>query len=293
MMAYRSAFKMRFARTPVVLRRLIKALGLVALGAWAISWLFAPWLGPWAPQALLALTSDGIDHLYLWQILSYLFVLPGPLSFGSLLHLIFSLYLIWVAGEAIWARVGSRGLVKLSLVSGLTGGLAGWGVLLLLPGYHVVAGAMALGYGLLTGWAMHSPSHRLAPLLLAPLELRWVACLLFGYSLLSNLSAQQYAVVATYGGAILGAYFFALLAWNLPGPFAITRRFDQGVARLGVRVRAWRPRKAKKKGEGRVFDLKSGRVVEEKPQDLQAQLRRQRLQAWQANRAHSSPSEGE
>lgn len=283
-MSSHSKLKNRFLHTSLTVKWLVKLLGLTAIGLSIVSPLASHWLGSYSPQTLLSLQAEGIHHLFLWQWISYLFVLTGPLSLGSCISLLFSLYLIWMAGEALIAKVGNRAFIKLCLISGLSGGLGGWLALLALPAHQTVTGAMALAYGLLTAWAMHTPSHRTVVLFLAPLELRWVLLFFLGYSMLNNFSSQHYAVMATYAGSIAGAYVYGLLAWNLAGPFRLTRKFDEAIAKMGVRWRLFRKGNPNHKPTGKVVDLKTRRVVEDRPRDNEAQLRRQRLRAWQANR---------
>lgn len=278
-MSYRAAFNSRFQATPPALRFLLKLLGFGAVCSWTLSAMFGPLLGSWTPDSLLSLRASGIEGWHLWQWISYMFVLPGSLSFGTVLYLLFALYLIWIAGTALIQRVGVPSFLKLFVVCGLAGGVAGWLALLALPPTAALGGPMAAAYGLLVAWAMHVPGNRVLAFFLAPLQMRWLVVFLLGYSVLSNLQLGHAEIAAAYAGASIAAYFYGLLAWNLAGPFSATRRFDQAVAQLGVRLRQ-RKRKRSRNTSNKIYDFKSGHMVGD-GRDSKAEARRQHVRDWQ------------
>src|SRR5689334_18048221 len=61
------------------------------------------------PQPLLSLSWNGLSHWYIWQPLSYLFVLTSGnagLSLGFFIQLVFNLYILWVMGSTLIERIG-------------------------------------------------------------------------------------------------------------------------------------------------------------------------------------------
>src|SRR5262249_29875036 len=135
---HRANFSFDIQKSPAVVRQVIKVLAIGALGTAIVSSLFSHVFGPWTLQQLLSLSAGGFHHLFFWQWISYALVLPRALSLGTVINLLFSLLLIWVAGRAVVERVGSKGFVKLIVVSALAGGVIGSLGLLAFPGSGLI-----------------------------------------------------------------------------------------------------------------------------------------------------------
>lgn len=273
-MSYEQMFQARIQTTPSVVRALLKLLAGVAVATAFLTLFFNKLLGSFNLPALLGLSAAGIKHWFAWQWLTYVLVLPGPLSLGSILYLLFALYLIWTAGTNLVGRCGVKSFIALVIMCGLGGGLVGWSTLLGLPPAAWLGGAMTIAYGLLVAWTMHVPHQRVLLFMAAPVQMRWITAVLLGFNLLSNLSAEEYAQAAAYGGACVVAYLYSLLVWNLSGPFAFSRRFDQAVAKVGVWWRGWLHRRGSRKG-GRIYEF---------PSDDNKVRRHRLFRQWEASR---------
>src|SRR5262245_47701431 len=65
----------------------------------------------------LALSSDGLKHGYLWQLVTFQFLHAG------VMHLLFNLLGLWFLGRFVENCVGGKNFLKVYLASGIAGGL--------------------------------------------------------------------------------------------------------------------------------------------------------------------------
>ena len=149
-----------------------------------------------------------------WQVASYAFL------HGSLMHLAFNMYGLWMFGgelERVWgarrlavfyaASVGTAALAQL-LVTGMTGSMA------------PTVGASGGLFGLLMGFAMVFPQRRITPLL-PPIPMpAWAFVMLYGAIELTlgvTGSASGVAHFAHLGGLLGG--WLVIRYWRGQTPF--------------------------------------------------------------------------
>ena len=205
---------------------------------------------------LFALSKDGLAHYYVWQLVTYQFMHAG------ILHLLFNMLVVFFFGRAIEEALGSKGLVRVYLLSGIVGGLVeilyqvlmhrlfpehwsalggGFGPL---PG---VVGASASGLGLLAAYAALFP-HREITLLLfffIPVSLRaqtllWISLSLAVFGMVVPMS--NVAEAAHLGGILTG---LAYIHWIVQGTGWLSfARFKPPANRPRVLVSAPFPKKS-------------------------------------------------
>ncbi len=115
----------------------------------------------WVNQ-YLALSSEGMAHGLVYQLLTFQFL------HGSLMHLVFNMIGLYFFGRAVEDILGSKGMLKLYLVSGVVGGLLQVGLAFALPRYfHAgVVGASAGVFGLVAAFATHAPDQPITMLIM-------------------------------------------------------------------------------------------------------------------------------
>src|SRR3990167_10423293 len=91
------------AATPLPLKILLLSILILSV--------LSPFLGPY-----LALSLTGIQHVYLWQLISYPFINPFP---SGLIHLAFNLYFLWIFGSSLIERLDSSRIFFLYFGSAL------------------------------------------------------------------------------------------------------------------------------------------------------------------------------
>lgn len=166
------------------------------LGRAMFGW-FALWPGDWLAGGSPSLAT-------LWQLLSYSFL------HGSLMHLGFNMFALWMFGSAVEQALGPRGMAAVYFTSVVTGAIAQVVVgAALLHSSAPVVGASAGVFGLLLTYALLFP-HRTIVLLIPPIPLpaRVFVALYAGLELLLGLtgSASGVAHFAHLGG-LAGAGF--------------------------------------------------------------------------------------
>ena len=116
-----------------------------------------------------ALSPDLLRHGYVWQLLTFQFL------HGGLFHLIFNAIGIYVFGRMVEERIGSSGLLKVYLLSGVIGGLLQSVLSALWPQYFGVwvVGASAGLYGLIAAAAVLDPACTLFLWFFLPLRVKY------------------------------------------------------------------------------------------------------------------------
>jgi membrane associated rhomboid family serine protease len=115
------------------------------------------WVNQW-----LALSREGIAHGRVYQLLTFQFL------HGSPLHLLLNMIGLYFFGRAVEEMLGSKGMLKLYLASGVAGGLLQVGLCFALPRvfYAGVVGASAGVFGLIAAFAIRAPDQPITMLIL-------------------------------------------------------------------------------------------------------------------------------
>jgi membrane associated rhomboid family serine protease len=162
-----------------------------------------------APVVLLWLglrPADLIEHLAIWQLVTYMFL------HGGVFHLLFNMLTLWMMGvelERIW---GTRYFTRYYLATGLGAGVTQ--VLLgLLPlpfadqfYYQSTIGASGAIFGLLLAYGMYFPHRPIYMYFLFPVPARLFVIILGALSLLGALGGPGSGIAHTahLGGLVAG-----------------------------------------------------------------------------------------
>jgi len=138
-----------------------------------------------------------------WQVLTYAFL------HGSLLHIAFNMYGLWIFGRELEALLGRKTFLQLYFASVLTAGIAQVLVTTATGGMYPTVGASGGVFGLLLAYAMFYP-HRVIMLLIppVPLKARTFVILYAALELYLGVTGTQ-AGVAHFAhlGGMVGAYW--------------------------------------------------------------------------------------
>ncbi len=185
-----------------------------------------------------ALSLEGLEHGYIWQLLTYQFMHAG------IWHLFFNCWAIYVFGREVEAALSPKQFLTLYFASGIIGGLVQMLGALVWPGHFGggVVGASAAAFGLVAAFAVLYPERPLMLLLffIIPLNMR-AKYLLLGCALLSLYGVifpfGNIAHAAHLGGMLTGIVFIRHgLNWNFNWPWA--GRFNPSRPRELVKVHA-------------------------------------------------------
>jgi membrane associated rhomboid family serine protease len=167
-----------------------------------------------------ALSVGGLQHGFVWQLLTYQFM------HGGLLHLLLNCWAIYVFGREVEETLGVKSFLTLYFSSGVIGGLFQGLAGVLLGGAYAapVVGASAGAFGLVAAFATLYPERPLMLLLffIIPVSMRAKFLLLFS-ALLTVFGLvfpmDNIAHAAHLGGMITGLVFVRYaIHWNWHWP---------------------------------------------------------------------------
>lgn len=212
-------------------------------------------IAPFFPmiQSLLALSLPGLEHLFLWQLLTYSLVEISPLgiSLPFFMQLAFNLYLLWIFGAMLMER-SERLFFALYFGAGCVAGLATLGVASLLGHPFFLSGATIPLYAVMTAWVMIYPETSLLLFMTLPVRAIWLILGLIGINLFIDIANANWIGATSIFSSSLFGYLFALVAWKRKSPFPFLYPFENWVLRLIDR----RPPVSK---EPKVYDIHSGK----------------------------------
>jgi membrane associated rhomboid family serine protease len=185
----------------------------------------------------LALSSVGIAHGLIYQLLTFQFL------HGSVMHLLFNMIGLYFFGRAVEEILGSAGMLKLYLVSGMVGGLLQVGLAFALPQYFRggVVGASAGVFGLVAAFATHAPDQPITMLIMFILPVTFklkvfllIEAVVSVVGLLGPLVPSPYFQASNVAHAAHLGGMFTGMAWirwgRMPGaPFNFWRGFAESV----------------------------------------------------------------
>jgi membrane associated rhomboid family serine protease len=219
---------------------------------------FLPQLYGW-----LALTRAGIEHLFIWQLITYIFLEPGPISLGFFIQLAFNMYILWMFGSSLIERSHTRLFLTLYLGAALVGGLTA----LAFP-HTALAGSTNAVFAVLTAWAMVNPGSQLLLFFAIPFKAEWLVLALLAFTLFIDLSTGSWMAASCLIVSVLYGYLFSLIVWRQPSPFLFLRTFERKIFRLLEK----KPRETYH--HSKIYDIKSGAPVLDDDQFMDAMLDR-------------------
>jgi membrane associated rhomboid family serine protease len=168
----------------------------------------------------LALSLGGLQHGYVWQLLTFQFMHAG------FLHIFFNCWVIYVFGRAVEEALGRWPFLLLYFGSGIMGGLIQMLAGILLGGQFAgpVVGASAGGFGLTAAFAMLYPHQPLGiPLFFVntiEIKARFLLLISVILAVIGIVWPTDNVAHAAHLGGILGGVLFVrcALQWNFHWP---------------------------------------------------------------------------
>ena len=204
----------------------------VLLVAYAAMFLAELAMARFAPQhdffGYLALSRSGLEHGYVWQLLTYQFMHAGWM------HLFFNGWAIYAFGRELETLLGGKKYLGLMFSSGIVGGVFQVLVALVWPQYFggAVVGASACAFGLVAAFALIFPDRELTMLVffVIPVHLR-ARTLLIASAVLAvagiAFPMDNVANAAHLGGMAMGWFFVRKIMQRDGPPLARSLRFGR------------------------------------------------------------------
>jgi membrane associated rhomboid family serine protease len=153
----------------------------------------------------LALSSDGLRHGYVWELLTFQFL------HGGLWHLVCNLLGFWFFGRFVEARLGRAHFLGLYFLSGMVGGLLqaslGW----IFPNHFgwPVVGASAGIFGLFAAFATMEPETEILVFFVLPVRAKYLLYISAGIALFFTIVPTDpvMAHAAHLGGTLFGVAY--------------------------------------------------------------------------------------
>jgi membrane associated rhomboid family serine protease len=168
----------------------------------------------------LALSTEGLSHGRVWQLLTFQFMHAGPL------HLLFNCLAIYVFGRDVEEALGRKNFTVLYFSSGIVGGLCQSLAGALMKSYFAapVLGASAGAFGLTAAFSVLFPDRVLLLFFIIPMRARFLLVLsaiiaLYGIAFPGNPLGPHVADAAHLGGMICGVIFVRYVVhWTFRWP---------------------------------------------------------------------------
>lgn len=176
-------------------------------------------------ESWLALDATRVLHGQVWRLLSYAFCHDTLQIF----HILFNMYILWMAGRRVQNHLGSREFLWFYMVAALLAGVATVLFDGLLGSHSVVVGASGAVAGVIIVYALTWPDDVWYIFGLIPMRVIWlagIAALLDLYPMLQQLAGNPSSdriAHATHIGGMLFGYLYVRNRWQLAGLFG---RFD-------------------------------------------------------------------
>ncbi len=191
------------------LRGVVKRLVIATAAAFLVTYIPAQIFGWALPFGLLGLRPyDVTHHLFIWQVVTYLFL------HGGWFHVIFNLFALWMFGADLENLWGSRRFLFYYFLTGIGAGL--FNVVLEPSSIALTIGCSGAIYGLLLAYGLIFPDRPILLYFFIPIKAKWFVAIMGLIEFVSSLSTPGTGVshVAHLGGMLFG--FLYLRGRGLP-----------------------------------------------------------------------------
>lgn len=153
--------------------------------------------------------ADVVEHLYLWQPLTYMFL------HGGVFHILFNMLALWMFGVELERMWGSRYFTKFYFVAGVGAALTTV-VLSFTPlpfadqlYYSLTIGASGAVYGVLLAYGLYFPHRPIYMYFVFPIPAKYFVLIIGAISLLSSMGGPGGGIAhTTHLGGLLVAYVY-------------------------------------------------------------------------------------
>ena len=153
--------------------------------------------------------ADVIEHGYLWQPVTYMFL------HGGIFHILFNMLALWMFGVELERMWGSRYFTRFYFVAGCGAALTTLSLSLIpLPFaqqfyYSLTIGASGAVFGVLLAYAMYFPHRPIYMYFVFPIPAKYFVLIIGAISLLSSMGGPGGGIAhTTHLGGLLVAYLY-------------------------------------------------------------------------------------
>lgn len=181
--------------------RMVKALIIVTSAVFILTYLPYRLFGWEAPFLWLGLQPYAVvRHLYLWQIVTYVFL------HGGFFHVLFNMFALWMFGPDLEQLWGETEFLKFYLLTGAGAGVLDV-VLSMFFGspYSLTIGASGAIYGLLLAFGLIFPDRPIFLWFIIPIKAKWFVLIIGAIEFFSEIGGPGSSVshLAHLGGMLV------------------------------------------------------------------------------------------
>jgi rhomboid family protein len=211
-----------------------------------IAFLLQNTVSPLFKRDYLELSLEGIQHGFVWQLLTFQFLHAG------ILHLLLNCITLFSFGRAVEATLDKPRFLALYFLSGIIGGLFQILLAWIAPVYFggSVVGASAGIFGVIAAFATLAPEQVITMFLffVIPVNMRakWLLWLSLAIAVLGIVFSRGFGVDVAHGahlGGILTGVAFIKFSGRLPqrlwNPFQARRRKRDLVKAVSIKIPKW------------------------------------------------------
>lgn len=213
---------------------------------------------------LLSITTFGAKHLFLWQLLTHIFIYPtgGLFSFNYLISLFFNLYFLWMVGTQIASMWGTRRFLAIYLGSGIVSGAVVMTLLAFFSTPFIYTGCHSALMGLVLAYAFLNREAQVVLFLTIPMKVKWLVAGLIGMEGLVAFANGNFIEFGALLSSLLYSYFYTLLTFETLSPYPALHRFEEGC--LALKKKLFKRRRANFSAihsSAKVYDFKTGEAI--------------------------------
>ena len=214
----------------------------------------------------LALSLQGIEKLFLWQLATYPLIHPFPIG---LFQLLFNLYLIWTFGSYLIERMGAASFFSLYFGAASFAGAASLLAMKMTYMSAPLMGTTPIVLASLVSWVLFNADARLLLFFTLPLKALHLILGLIGIALILDLTNSDWVHLFANIGAVLFGYLFTVIISRIYSPFLFLRSFERRILRLLEKINSVGKKERK---NTKIYDIKSGSPVLDDEQFMDAML---------------------
>jgi membrane associated rhomboid family serine protease len=191
-------------------------------------------------SSFFTLSAYGISKFYLWQFVSYLFVLDTA---GMTIHLMYlissliTLYLVWIFGSAVYDHAGRKQFLQLYFLSGIVSGFLAILMMWMVGINDTLSGPTAPLLSLFTAWTFLYPEVELMLFFVVPIRSKWLFAGTLGILFLLTFGQFDLIYFVFYLSAVVIGYLYSTMIWEIGSPFEYTYDFDRALIARGKWIR--------------------------------------------------------
>lgn len=218
---------------------LLKGL-LIFMGALSIlSTQIHSFFGLISPYQLFGLSTWGLKHGLIWQLISFAFLYPPEerLSIHLLLSVFFNLYLFYVVALSIIQLRGIKEFIQLFFGGILLTGITVSAILLTTAIPALYCAPSTISFLLLTAWMMIDPERQILLFMTIPIRIKWLVLIFLGGQIFIAFANGYLIQFTGYLIPCLYGWLYALFSWELLSPFRFTKRLENALLTMKHRLK--------------------------------------------------------